>query len=186
MIHGVTRITVLPHRLSLRLADERLSCTVPVWTLDGGAPRPRTSGAVVSNVDRLVRGNDPPPPAGRPGRRTSVTRRTGGGNRRASEDGVRSWSAFRCVCVVRTGCPHGRTGIGGTTVQRGCGEPHIRSAAEGHERSSGLPPGGRSMRMRGLEPPRPYGHTDLNRARLPIPPHPRGRTILASGRLTPR
>ncbi len=28
--------------------------------------------------------------------------------------------------------------------------------------------------MRGLEPPRPYGHTDLNRARLPIPPHPRG------------
>src|SRR6478736_580553 len=35
------------------------------------------------------------------------------------------------------------------------------------------------MRMRGLEPPRPYGHTDLNRARLPIPPHPRGLTILA-------
>ena len=37
--------------------------------------------------------------------------------------------------------------------------------------------GGRSppsrMRMRGLEPPRPERHTDLNRARLPIPPHPR-------------
>ena len=45
---------------------------------------------------------------------------------------------------------------------------------------------GSRMRMRGLEPPRPYGHTDLNRARLPIPPHPRGRTILASSRLTPR
>ncbi len=43
-----------------------------------------------------------------------------------------------------------------------------------------------AMRMRGLEPPRPYGHTDLNRARLPIPPHPRGRPILASGRLSPR
>jgi hypothetical protein len=28
------------------------------------------------------------------------------------------------------------------------------------------------MRMRGLEPPRSYLHTDLNRARLPIPPHP--------------
>ena len=42
------------------------------------------------------------------------------------------------------------------------------------------------MRMRGLEPPRPYGHTDLNRARLPIPPHPRGRPILASGRLSLR
>src|SRR3954467_14048320 len=31
---------------------------------------------------------------------------------------------------------------------------------------------GMAMRMRGLEPPRPFGHTDLNRARLPIPPHP--------------
>src|SRR5262245_26016174 len=31
------------------------------------------------------------------------------------------------------------------------------------------------MRMRGLEPPRPERHTDLNRARLPIPPHPRTR-----------
>jgi hypothetical protein len=29
------------------------------------------------------------------------------------------------------------------------------------------------MRMRGLEPPRSLLHTDLNRARLPIPPHPR-------------
>ncbi len=29
------------------------------------------------------------------------------------------------------------------------------------------------VRMRGLEPPRTYIHTDLNRARLPIPPHPR-------------
>jgi hypothetical protein len=33
----------------------------------------------------------------------------------------------------------------------------------------------RAMRMRGLEPPRGLPHTDLNRARLPIPPHPRGR-----------
>ncbi len=30
------------------------------------------------------------------------------------------------------------------------------------------------VRMRGLEPPRAFAHTDLNRARLPIPPHPRG------------
>ena len=36
------------------------------------------------------------------------------------------------------------------------------------------------VRMRGLEPPRPKGHTDLNRARLPIPPHPRARSV-ASG-----
>src|SRR4051794_22082593 len=34
------------------------------------------------------------------------------------------------------------------------------------------------MRMRGLEPPRAFAHTDLNRARLPIPPHPRGRAIV--------
>jgi hypothetical protein len=33
------------------------------------------------------------------------------------------------------------------------------------------------MRMRGLEPPRAEAHTDLNRARLPIPPHPRGATV---------
>ena len=33
------------------------------------------------------------------------------------------------------------------------------------------------VRMRGLEPPRPEGHTDLNRARLPIPPHPRGASV---------
>jgi hypothetical protein len=33
------------------------------------------------------------------------------------------------------------------------------------------------MRMRGLEPPRAEAHTDLNRARLPIPPHPRGVTV---------
>ncbi len=31
------------------------------------------------------------------------------------------------------------------------------------------------VRMRGLEPPPGYPDTDLNRARLPIPPHPRGR-----------
>jgi hypothetical protein len=34
-----------------------------------------------------------------------------------------------------------------------------------------------AMRMRGLEPPRGFPHTDLNRARLPIPPHPRGRQL---------
>jgi len=34
--------------------------------------------------------------------------------------------------------------------------------------------------MRGLEPPRGCPHTDLNRARLPIPPHPRGQTIVSA------
>jgi hypothetical protein len=37
--------------------------------------------------------------------------------------------------------------------------------------------------MRGLEPPRPYGHTDLNRARLPIPPHPRAVAVYRRARL---
>ena len=36
-----------------------------------------------------------------------------------------------------------------------------------------------AMRMRGLEPPRGCPHTDLNRARLPIPPHPRAADIIA-------
>ncbi len=39
-----------------------------------------------------------------------------------------------------------------------------------------------SMRMRGLEPPRAFAHTDLNRARLPIPPHPRGAPMVAKRR----
>ena len=30
------------------------------------------------------------------------------------------------------------------------------------------------MQLRGLEPPHPCGHGDLNAARLPIPPQPRG------------
>ena len=34
-----------------------------------------------------------------------------------------------------------------------------------------------AMRMRGLEPPRGCPHTDLNRARLPVPPHPRGEPL---------
>ncbi len=39
------------------------------------------------------------------------------------------------------------------------------------------------VRMRGLEPPQSYLHTDLNRARLPIPPHPRdGGATISYGR----
>src|SRR6185437_13507061 len=43
-----------------------------------------------------------------------------------------------------------------------------------------------AMRMRGLEPPPGCPDTDLNRARLPIPPHPRGgRRYRRSGALLP-
>src|SRR5919198_4566628 len=41
------------------------------------------------------------------------------------------------------------------------------------------------MRMRGLEPPRACAHTDLNRARLPIPPHPRGEGIVPAAGASP-
>src|SRR3954453_10747421 len=49
------------------------------------------------------------------------------------------------------------------------------------DRGSGCPLGG--VRERGVEPPRPFGHTDLNRARLPIPPLARE---ARSGYPTPR
>jgi hypothetical protein len=36
---------------------------------------------------------------------------------------------------------------------------------------------GINMRLRGVEPPRALAHTDLNRARLPVPPQPREQAI---------
>ncbi len=39
------------------------------------------------------------------------------------------------------------------------------------------------VRMRGLEPPRSFLHTDLNRARLPIPPHPRAAATISHATL---
>lgn len=48
-------------------------------------------------------------------------------------------------------------------------------------------PGRRSVlvRLRGVEPPRPCDHKDLNLARLPIPPQPRARNAEASPRREP-
>ena len=67
-------------------------------------------------------------------------------------------------------------GAGGTAMimspERRLG--HFRAARPRQRTASGIVARKRRVRMRGLEPPRPYGHTDLNRARLPIPPHPRG------------
>jgi hypothetical protein len=42
------------------------------------------------------------------------------------------------------------------------------------------------VRMRGLEPPPGFPDTDLNRARLPIPPHPRGDAKISQTRCTGR
>ncbi len=36
-----------------------------------------------------------------------------------------------------------------------------------------------ALRKRGLEPPRPFGHWNLNPARLPVPPLPRGGSMYA-------
>ena len=59
--------------------------------------------------------------------------------------------------------------------------PPVRSASTAGGRawaSSDTPPPGRvagevSMRLEGVEPPRPCEHGDLNAARLPVPPQPR-------------
>jgi hypothetical protein len=58
-----------------------------------------------------------------------------------------------------------------------CPSAPPRTSIVGPRRSS-------QMRMRGLEPPRACAHTALNRARLPIPPHPLGEHSVptASGR----
>jgi hypothetical protein len=44
------------------------------------------------------------------------------------------------------------------------------------------PRGGVGVRLKGVEPSRALAHTDLNRARLPVPPQPRDLQIYWSGR----
>src|SRR5262249_17301481 len=59
-------------------------------------------------------------------------------------------------------------------------QPFTRTPLLRHDRlrnDCALKPPGTGVRMRGLNPPRGFPHTDLNRARLPIPPHPRGRPV---------
>jgi hypothetical protein len=83
----------------------------------------------------------------------------------------------RAVAAGRTSRPslvRGRD----TRVLAACAPRHARrslSARLAHaatSRRAGLPAAD-FMRMRGLEPPPGFPDTDLNRARLPIPPHPR-------------
>ncbi len=62
---------------------------------------------------------------------------------------------------------------------RGLGGSRTRARADVHKDQDPRLSGGlgynmtKMVRMRGLEPPPSYLDTDLNRARLPIPPHPR-------------
>ena len=46
------------------------------------------------------------------------------------------------------------------------------NAARG--RTGACTPRPAEMRLKGVEPSRAFAHTDLNRARLPVPPQPRG------------
>src|SRR5579859_3703513 len=78
----------------------------------------------------------------------------------------------------------GRTRFTAPAAAWGGAERSLLGTKCGHEATSVTSP----MRMRGLEPPRTYVHTDLNRARLPIPPHPRGAGSehIARGAVSPR
>jgi hypothetical protein len=81
------------------------------------------------------------------------------GERRGENSYPRGVNA--CATVVETG-PSWPSDAGRRAAKDPCRE---RESPAGAGLSS-------QMRMRGLEPPRSYLHTDLNRARLPIPPHP--------------
>ena len=60
--------------------------------------------------------------------------------------------------------------------------PPARPRATGpSSRPEHPPPPGRPMRLKGVEPSRALAHTDLNRARLPVPPQPREQPIYRSG-----
>ena len=85
-------------------------------------------------------------------------------------------------------CLHRRTAwqravsFGTSSESSGGCDPRVRSPGPICSDDSGpqarLPEPNHLVRMRGLEPPRAFAHTDLNRARLPIPPHPRGEAIV--------
>ena len=71
---------------------------------------------------------------------------------------------------------HGARSTGWGSVEEGVAEPRLAPAqrAAPQQKSRAIVendnPGYHKVREGGVEPPRPHGHTDLNRARLPIPP----------------
>jgi hypothetical protein len=68
----------------------------------------------------------------------------------------------------------GRTEESAPRVQAAAGSqvasPGTTGPDGGREAARALGVPGCGVREGGVEPPRPFGHTDLNRARLPIPP----------------
>ena len=75
------------------------------------------------------------------------------------------------------------SGAGSRTNESGpCLSSQVRGQTQ-FVQSSGLVREPLHVREGGVEPPRPFGHTDLNRARLPIPPLARAaQETLAHGR----
>ena len=71
-----------------------------------------------------------------------------------------------CPQVGRTTRPHDRRAAGATWG------PRPSSARRRGRRPHGRPTPSSMVRSRGLEPPRGYPHSDLNAARLPVPPRP--------------
>jgi hypothetical protein len=179
-VHASRMTTRTPSSSSRnRGSDEQLSASArigPVYVRQYGC-RPQVAPATPGSVrGRWRRGSSPATPAivtdaRRVLRQSCAT--AGPWHRFVAQKPMTAGSGLvttpRCASARHRAIP---------TLLRDCGPSRPHLARRG--------PTDFAMRMRGLEPPRPYGHTDLNRARLPIPPHPRGRTILAPGRLTPR
>ena len=114
-------------------------------------------------------------PSRSPARRRSRRPGAGGRARRAGRGRAGRRRRAAHAAAPRTSAP----ATGSESQGRAWRRHYPRGCAGGRLRRPGgaAAQWGEAMRMRGLEPPRPEGHTDLNRARLPIPPHPRGATV---------
>ncbi len=98
-----------------------------------------------------------------------------GDPRRPPEDGRRAWAT---ICRAPSG-PPSPTRSPPTPPAPPSGESASVARIARPQADS------RSVRLRGVEPPRAFAHTDLNRARLPVPPQPRGGGNLPVARPTP-
>ena len=81
---------------------------------------------------------------------------------------------FNRICAQDL-APNSDAQAGTGPDQEGVGRGNGRCGRPASVRKLGrhrAPPAQNQVRLRGLEPPRPCGHKNLNLARLPIPPHP--------------
>ena len=102
-----------------------------------------------------------------------------------ARSGARGIRRRRTPAAIRRVTESPQESRGPTSSQRSpCrGGPSPRpEPQESHDPTSSQPQLPTAVRMRGLEPPRGCPHTDLNRARLPIPPHPLAEPSMIAGR----